>query len=78
MGRRLNASVVELPADASEQLLDEVWEHCSNPRFVYEHVWQLGDLVMWDNRCTLHRRDAFDNRERRVMWRTQIKATHVA
>ena len=77
MGRRLNASFIELPTDASEQLLDEVWEHCIDPRFVYEHIWQLGDLVIWDNRCTLHRRDAFDNRERRVMWRAQIKDTHV-
>ena len=44
----------------------------------YEHIWEVGDLVIWDNRCTLHRRDAFDNGTRRVMWRTQIKNTHVA
>ena len=77
MGRRLNASFVELPTEASERLLDEVWGYCTDPQFVYEHVWALGDLVIWDNRCTLHRRDAFDDRERRVMWRTQIKNTHV-
>lgn len=78
LGRRLNASFIELPNDVSERLLDRVWEHCSNSDFVYEHIWEVGDLVIWDNRCTLHRRDAFDNDARRVMWRTQIKNTHVA
>lgn len=72
MGRRLNASFVELESSESESLLDEVWGFCSQKQFVYEHVWQLGDLIMWDNRCTLHRRDAFDDSERRIMWRTQI------
>ena len=76
IGRRLNACFVELETDDSEQLLDEVWQHCSDRRFVYEHVWQLGDLLVWDNRCTLHRRDAFDDNERRIMWRTQIKTTN--
>ncbi len=47
----------------------------TRPQFVYEHVWRVGDLVMWDNRCTIHRRDAFDSGERRIMWRTQVKDT---
>ena len=76
LGRRLNASFIELESEDSEKLLDEVWQHSSSQRFVYEHVWELGDLVMWDNRCTLHRRDSFDDKERRVMWRTQIKTTN--
>ena len=46
-----------------------------NPRFVYEHVWRLGDLVMWDNRSTMHRRDPFDSMARRIMHRTQIKGS---
>jgi alpha-ketoglutarate-dependent taurine dioxygenase len=37
-------------------------------------MWRVGDLVLWDNRCTMHRRDAFDPGARRVMHRTQIKA----
>ena len=78
LGRRLNARFIELKNEDSEKLLNEVWQHCSDQRFVYEHDWQLGDLVMWDNRCTLHRRDAFDDSERRVMWRTQIKTTNAA
>jgi taurine dioxygenase len=41
--------------------------------FVWFNEWKVGDLVLWDNRCTMHRRDAFDSNERRVMHRTQIK-----
>ena len=78
LGRRLNAYFMKMEKKDSDKLLDEVWEHCCDQRFVYEHVWQLGDLIIWDNRCTLHRRDAFDDNERRVMWRTQIKTTKAA
>jgi len=44
-----------------------------NPEFCYEHRWRVGDLLLWDNRSTMHRRDPFDNDSRRVMHRTQIK-----
>ena len=43
------------------------------PEFAWEHVWRVGDLVLWDNRCTMHRRDAFDPNSRRIMHRTQVK-----
>ena len=76
LGRRLNASFVGLTLEDSEALLDEVWEYCTQARFIYEHIWQVGDLVMWDNRCTIHRRDAFDDSARRIMWRTQVKSSH--
>ncbi len=39
----------------------------------YQHRWRVGDLLLWDNRSTMHRRDPFDNATRRVMHRTQIK-----
>ena len=74
MGRRLNASIQHMPMAQSENLLDEIWSFCTQRQFVYEHVWQVGDLVIWDNRCTIHRRDAFDSEQRRIMWRTQVKA----
>ncbi len=73
MGRRLNASFTDLPTEESERLLDEVWAFCTQPEFAYEHVWAVGDLVIWDNRSVIHRRDEFDNRQRRIMWRTQVK-----
>ena len=75
LGRRRNAFVEGLPREESEALLDAVWAHVEDPRFAYEHEWRLGDLVMWDNRMTMHRRDAFDPDTRRVMHRTQIRGT---
>ena len=45
----------------------------SAPDLRYEHRWRVGDLLLWDNRSTMHRRDPFDNATRRVMHRTQIK-----
>jgi len=73
LGRRLNASFVDMPVAESESLLDEIWAFCTRPEFVYEHTWNVGDLLVWDNRCTIHRRDEFDAAERRIMWRTQVK-----
>ena len=49
------------------------WAFAESPAFVYGHHWRIGDLVLWDNRSTMHRRDPFDNAARRVMHRTQIK-----
>ena len=73
LGRRLNAYVLGMPVAESEELLDRIWQFCTQEQFVYRHRWKKGDLVMWDNRCTMHRRDPFDPASRRVMHRTQIK-----
>ena len=73
LGRRLNGYIMGLPVDESEALLDQLWAHTMQPEFMYEHVWRVGDVVMWDNRCAMHRREAFDDSTRRVMLRTQLK-----
>ena len=73
LGRRRNSCVEGLPPAQSDALLDELWQFVDSPQFFYEHRWRVGDLVLWDNRSTMHRRDPFDNTERRVMHRTQIK-----
>ncbi|MBI3514502.1 MAG: TauD/TfdA family dioxygenase, partial [Proteobacteria bacterium] len=57
----------------SERLLDRLWEHVNQERLVWRQDWQVGDLIVWDNRCAMHRRDAFDPGSRRLMHRTQIK-----
>ena len=75
LGRRLNAYIVGLAIEESERLLDEIWSYVDAA--VYRHRWALGDLVLWDNRTTMHRRDAFDPKARRVMHRTQIKGSGV-
>lgn len=73
LGRRRNSTIVGMDLAASDALLDELWAHATQPEFTFKQVWQLHDLVLWDNRSTLHRRDAFDPEARRVMHRTQIK-----
>jgi taurine dioxygenase len=73
LGRRRNAYLMGLELAESEALLDQLWEHATKPELAWAHRWRVGDLVMWDNRCTMHRRDPFDNANRRVMHRTQIK-----
>lgn len=72
LGRRKNAYLVGLPLDESEAMLDELWAHATDPALCWTQVWQLGDAVLWDNLCTMHRRDAFDAESRRLLYRTQI------
>jgi taurine dioxygenase len=74
LGRRRNAYIEGLPLAASEALLDDLWSHADHKEFSWMHVWRPGDLVLWDNRCTMHRRDAFDANARRILHRTQIKS----
>jgi taurine dioxygenase len=73
LGRRPNAYVLGLEVADSEALLDSLWAHATQPRFVMCHEWQVGDLLMWNNLSVLHRRDPFDPKSRRVMHRTQIR-----
>lgn len=73
LGRRRNAYLVGLELAESEALLNELWSYVDRPELAWEHKWRVGDLVLWDNRCTMHRRDAFDPGSRRVMHRTQVK-----
>jgi taurine dioxygenase len=65
-------TIVGMSAEESQHLLDELYTHATQERFLWRHHWQPGDLILWDNRCTMHRREAFDNRERRLMYRTQL------
>ena len=76
LGRRRNAYVEGLPLEESDALLDEIWAWATRDSSTWRHQWRVGDLVVWDNRCTMHRRDAFDPGTRRVMHRTQIRADH--
>ena len=73
LGRRRNAYLAGLELAESEALLNELWSIVDRREFSWEHVWRVGDLVLWDNRCTMHRRDAFDPDSRRIMHRTQVK-----
>lgn len=73
LGRRRNAYILGLSLAESEALLDEIWQYAALPENCYSHRWSVGDVLMWDNRATMHRRDPFDQNARRLMQRTQIK-----
>lgn len=61
------------PNGEGGKLLMELMSHMTQPGFVYAHEWTAGDLVIWDNRCTVHAATWFDaDRESRVMWRTTV------
>jgi taurine dioxygenase len=73
LGRRRNAYIQGLELEESETLLDALWAHATRPELTWYQQWRVGDLVLWDNRCVLHRRDEFDPNSRRLMHRSQIK-----
>jgi len=73
LGRRRNAYIGGLSLAESESLLEELWSYATRAGLAWGHKWRAGDLVLWDNRCTMHRRDSFDAASRRVMHRTQIR-----
>jgi taurine dioxygenase len=73
LGRRRNAYINGLSLAESESLLDELWSQANHEELEWYNEWRVGDIVLWDNRCTMHRRDPFDATSRRVMHRTQIK-----
>ena len=61
------------PDGEGARLLDELMTHMTRPEFVYAHEWTAGDLVVWDNRCTVHAATWFNaDEEARVMWRTTV------
>src|ERR1700750_2262251 len=75
LGRRINAYVMGLPVDESEELLDQLGANMVPGKYTCAQQWQVADLIWWDNRCAMHRRDAFDPTARRLMHRTQLKGT---
>jgi taurine dioxygenase len=78
LGRRRNGCILGLDLDDSEETLDRLWAHASQPSLAWTHKWQKGDVLVWDNRCVLHRRDSFDPASRRMMHRVQIKGARPA
>lgn len=74
LGRREWAYIPGLSLSNSEALLDELWSYAALTPNVWQQTWQPNDLIVWDNRRVLHRRDGFDNNARRLMKRCQVLA----
>jgi taurine dioxygenase len=75
VNRLMTVGVIDMPPEESTPLLEQVFDQAEKPEFVYEHVWRLGDLLLWDNRCSSHARTDFPSTERRLMLRTTVKGT---
>ena len=59
------ASIIDWPVPEARLLLRDLTEHATQPQFVYRHSWRVGDLVIWDNRATMHRGMPFDDKKYR-------------
>lgn len=75
LGRRELAYVVGFALEESEQLLNEVWRYAAMSENVWTQQWEIGDVIIWDNRRVLHRRDGFDQSQRRLMKRCQVMSS---
>lgn len=69
LGRRFGGYIPGLELARSEALLDELWSYAAKPQNTWTQKWRVGDLIVWDNRATMHRRDSFAGKGRRRMHR---------
>ena len=73
VNRLMTDSIVGMAREDSEPLLQRLFEHLERREHVYEHVWRVGDVLIWDNLSTVHARTDFDPKERRALRRTAIR-----
>ena len=64
--------IIGRPVEEGRALIEELIAFATQPQFVYRHRWTVGDLVIWDNRCTMHRGRPYDDTQRRVLHRTTV------
>jgi taurine dioxygenase len=72
VNRLMTREIEGLPREESDTILNKLFDHQEQPQFIYDHVWRPGDILMWDNRCTLHARTDFSAGERRLLRRVTI------
>ncbi|OZI60797.1 hypothetical protein CAL28_15575 [Bordetella genomosp. 11] len=80
LGRRRDwpsSYIIGMSNEESERLLDRLWAHATQEKYAWKHVWKIGDLVLWDNRCTMHFRSEVDPKQARVLYRTVIRGEAV-
>jgi taurine dioxygenase len=71
--RLMTTRIEDMPEDESGAILDQLYEIGERRAFIFEHVWQLGDFLMWDNRCTIHARTDFPKEQRRLLRRCTVE-----
>lgn len=75
INRLMTISIEGMDVAESDKLLQSLFDHMEQPRFIYEHEWAVGDLMMWDNRCSIHARTDFDPSQRRMMRRITVRGS---
>ena len=78
VNRLMTHHIEGLPREESEALLATMFETIERPQFIYEHRWRVGDLLLWDNRCSLHARRDFNAEENRWLRRVTIQGERPA
>jgi taurine dioxygenase len=73
VNRLMTWSVEDMDESEGNTLLDQLFKHVEQDQFIYAHKWRVGDLVLWDNRCTLHARTDFSDKERRLLRRHVVQ-----
>ena len=76
VNRLMTLWIEGIDRDESDEILDFLFDHIEKPEFVYEHVWTVGELIMWDNRCSAHARTWFSPDKRRMMRRVTVRDPH--
>ncbi len=75
VNRLMTTGLEGMSDEEAAPILEKVFDHMEKPEFVYTHKWQVGDMIVWDNRCSSHARTDFPDNERRLMLRTTVAAT---
>ena len=73
VSRLISAAIENMTRQESDQVLKKLIEIAENPKLIYEHEWKIGDLAMWDNRCSTHARTDFSPEERRLLRRCTLE-----
>ena len=73
VNRLMTVGIEGMDDSESEPLLNALFDHSEKPEFVYSHEWRVGDLLIWDNRCSTHAREDFPSTQRRLMLRTTVR-----
>ena len=76
VNRLMTLWIEGIDRDESDEILDYLFAHIEKPEFVYEHEWTVGELIMWDNRCSAHARTWFSPDKRRMMRRVTVRDPH--
>ena len=73
VNRLMTLWIEGIDREESDEILDYLFAHIEKPEFVYEHEWTVGELIMWDNRCSAHARTWFSPDKRRMMRRVTVR-----